>query len=257
MSDRHAGGFGLYFTLSALFHIALIGLIVYLSLRYKPEIQSLGSKVVVSVVSRIPGPLASVKSVMEPPRPTVKKENTSRPAPPETKSLIRIPVSKTPSPFRYPENRIAKNAPARRHATEKPVQSINPSAYANLQNAVSLNNAYNKLQGSMVKGNVHRYEDYINKIEPIITGNFNISLNKYLNYKSVVAFQISGKGIIYGVRLVKSSGDSYFDSQSVQAVEASSPLPPPPSGFMEFVDSNNAGAGALIIFNPKEILKGR
>ena len=252
MSNKHSGGIGAYLVYSAIFHIALIAAIIYLSLRYTPEIRSLGSQVVVSVVSKVPGPLASVRSILYPPKRKTEKQAENKPLPVKSPKLPPVPTAKTNSSMVYPKKSEEKKAVGGKY-----VPSLNPNAYANLESAVSLNNAYGRLQGAMVKGNIHRFQDYINKITPIIMGNFDISLNKYFNYKSVVAFQISKTGRIYGVRLVRSSGNGYFDSQSIAAVKLSSPLPPPPRRFMEFMNSNNAGEGALVNFNPKEMLKDR
>ncbi len=258
MFSENDKGIGVYLIYSAIFHILLIGLIIYLSIRYRPEIQSIGSKVVVSVVSRVPGPLASVKSILYPPKPKNEEHPAARPVPLKTLKSVSIPLIKSPSSMVYPKKTAQKQVAPRRYASPHPyVPALNSNVYAHLHNMVSLNNAYSKLNESLIRGNVHRFQGYVNKIVSVITSNFNISLNKYLNYKSVVAFQISKSGRIYAVRLVKSSGSGYFDSQSVEAVKLSSPLPPPPSGFMRFVNSNNAGEGVLMNFNPREILKSR
>jgi TonB family protein len=258
MLSENNKGIGVYLVYSAIFHILLIGLIIYLSIRYRPEIQSIGSKVVVSVVSRVPGPLASVKSILYPPKPKTVERRASKPVPVETAKPVSIPLTKAPSSMVYPKKAAQKQVPVRRYAPPHPyTPTLNSNVYAHLHNMVSLNNAYSKLNESLISGNVHRFQGYVNKIVSVITSNFNISLNKYLNYKSVVAFQISKSGRIYAVKLVKSSGNGYFDSQSVEAVKLSSPLPPPPAGFMRFVNSNNAGEGVLMNFNPREILKNR
>ncbi len=250
MFSENNKGIGVYLVYSAIFHILLIGLIIYLSIRYRPEIQSIGSKVVVSVVSSVPGHLASVKSILYPPKPKTVERPASKPVPVEIAKPVSIPLTKSPSSMVYPKKRI--------YAPPHPyTPTLNSNVYAHLHNMVSLNNAYSKLNESLISGNVHRFQGYVNKIVSVITSNFNISLNKYLNYKSVVAFQISKSGRIYAVKLVKSSGNGYFDSQSVEAVKLSSPLPPPPAGFMRFVNSNNAGEGVLMNFNPREILKNR
>ncbi|MHB1697722.1 MAG: TonB family protein [bacterium] len=258
MFNENDKGIGLYLIYSAIFHIALVGLIIYLSIRYRPEIQSIGSKVVVSVVSRVPGPLASVRSILYPPKPKAVKQSAAKPVPAKTEKSIAMPLVKNNSSMIYPKKVMRKAvSPARQNIARPNAPNLNPDAYAHLQNMVNLNSAYSKLSESLIRGNVHRFQGYVNRIVSIITSNFDISLNKYLNYKSVVAFQISKSGRIYGVRLVKSSGNGYFDSQSVEALKLSSPLPPPPKGFMSFVNSNNSGEGALINFNPKEILKDR
>ncbi|MHB8904408.1 MAG: TonB family protein, partial [Patescibacteria group bacterium] len=245
---------------SAIFHILLIGLIIYLSIRYRPEIQSIGSKVVVSVVSRVPGHLASVRSILYPPKPKTAERPVSKPVSVKTAKPkpVSIPLAAKPSSMVYPKKVKQNQIQKRRYAPPHHyVPTLSSNAYAHLHNMVSLNSAYSKLSESLIRGNVHRFQGYVNKIVSVITSNFDISLNKYLNYKSVVAFQISKSGRIYAVRLVKSSGNGYFDSQSVEAVKLSSPLPPPPAGFMRFVNSNNAGEGVLMNFNPKEILKDR
>ncbi len=251
---------GVYIIYSAIFHIALIGLIIYLSIRYRPQIQSIGSKVVVSVVSRVPGPLASIRSVIYPPKP--KPESVTplpvKSLPAKTQKPVYAPVSNKPSSMVYPKKTVQTPVQNKKRLRQRPyVPSLNSNAYAHIQNMARLNSAYGKMQQSLIRGNIHKFRGYVNKIVSVITSNFDISLDKYLNYKSIVAFQISKSGRIYAVRLVKSSGNGYFDSQSVQAVKLSSPLPPPPAGFMRFVNSNNDGRGALIIFNPKEILQDR
>ena len=258
MLSENNKGIGVYLVYSAIFHILLIGLIIYLSIRYRPEIQSIGSKVVVSVVSRVPGPLASVKSILYPPKPKTVERPASKSVSVETAKSVSIPLTKAPSSMVYPKKAVQKQVPVSRYAPPHPyVPALNSNVYAHLHNMVSLNNAYSKLNESLIRGNVHRFQGYVNKIVSTITSNFNISLNKYLNYKSVVAFQISKSGRIYAIRLVKSSGNGYFDSQSVEAVKLSSPLPPPPTDFMRFINSNNAGEGVLMNFNPREILKDR
>ncbi len=251
-------GIGLYLIYSAIFHILLIGLVIYLSIRFRPEIQSIGSKVVVSVVSKVPGPLASVKSILYPPKPKTTQHSSSKPAPVKPAKTVSVPITNKPSSMVYPKKIRQKQVQNRRYEKPHPyVPTLNSNVYARLQNKVNLSSAYGKLSESLIRGNVHRFQGYVNKIVSVITSNFDISLNKYLNYKSVVAFQISKSGRIYAVRLVKSSGNGYFDSQSVEAVKLSSPLPAPPAGFMRFVNSNNAGEGVLMNFNPKEILKDR
>ncbi|MCL4542662.1 MAG: TonB family protein [Deltaproteobacteria bacterium] len=255
MFNENLRGIRRYYVYSALFHLFLIGLIVYLSIRYKPEIQSIGSNVVVSVVSSVPGPPASVRAILKPPAPKANVKAVSQPAP--AKKPARLPASMV-----YPKKVLKKVLPSPSPMPAKrpvmtPVPAVNSNVYTNLHNMVSLNNAYSRVQKSLVRGNIHKFQGYVNKIVPIIMSHFNISLSKYLHYKSVVAIQISGSGRIYGVRLVKSSGNGYFDSQSVEAAKSSNPLPPPPKGFMSFVNSNNAGEGALIVFNPKEILKNK
>ena len=258
MFSENNKGIGVYLVYSAIFHILLIGLIIYLSIRYRPEIQSIGSKVVVSVVSRVPGPLASVKSILYPPKPKTVERPTNKPVPVKIAKPVSIPLTKAPSSMVYPKKAVQKQVPVRNSVPTHPyAPTLNSNVYAHLHNMMSLNNAYSKLNESLIRGNVHRFQGYVNKIVSIITSNFNIPLNKYLNYKSVVAFQISKSGRIYAVRLVKSSGNGYFDSQSVEAVKLSSPMPPPPTGFMRFVNSNNAGEGVLMNFNPREILKNR
>ena len=57
-NDNKAKGVGKYYIVSFLFHVILIGLLIFISMKFKSKIQSLGSKVVVSVVSAVPGPLA-------------------------------------------------------------------------------------------------------------------------------------------------------------------------------------------------------
>ncbi len=263
MFNENNKGLGIYLIYSVIFHILLIGLIVYLSIKYRPEIQSIGSKVVVSIVSRVPGRLASIRSILYPPKPKsapgqVKRQTRVKPEkkPVPVKAVKPLPVivTKKPSSMVYPKK--VKPKPQQVSRPSHPyIPALNSNVYARLQNRISLNSAYGKLSESLIRGNVHRFQGYVNKIVSVITSNFDISLNKYLNYKSIVAFQISKSGRIYAVRLVKSSGNGYFDSQSVEAVKLSSPLPSPPAGFMRFVNSNNAGAGVLMNFNPKEILK--
>ncbi len=261
MFNENNKGIGVYFIYSAIFHILFIGLIIYLSIRYRPEIQSIGSKVVVSVVSRVPGPLASVKSILYPPKPKVVEHPVSKPVPVKTSKPVSIPLISKPSSMVYPKKVRQKPVPVRRYTPPVPprpyVPTLNSNVYAHIHNIVSLNNAYSKLNESLIRGNIHRFQGYVNKITSIIYSNFDIPLSKYLNYKSHVAFQISKSGRIYAVRLVKSSGDGYFDSQSVEAVKLSSPLPPPPADFMRFMNSNNTGEGVLINFNPRKILKSR
>lgn len=255
MFNENKSGIGRYYIYSILFHSALIGLIIYLSIKYKPEIQSIGSKVVVSVVSSVPGPPASVKAIMK--QPKVSRQIASKPA--AARKPVQMPITQKPASMVYPKRILPKPVPLKRpvKAAAPPVPTVNSNVYTSLNNMVSLNNAYSKVQESLIRGNVHKFQGYVNKITSIIMSHFNIPLSRYLRYKSVVAFQISGSGRIYGVRLVKSSGSGYFDSQSLEAVKLSSPLPPPPKGFMSFINSNNAGEGALINFNPKAILKGR
>ncbi|MHB8231474.1 MAG: TonB family protein [bacterium] len=255
MFNENNKGIGLYIIYSAIFHIVLIGLIVYLSIRYRPEMESIGSKVVVSVVSRVPGPLASVRSILYPPKPKAAKQAAAKPVPVKTEKSVPMPPVKNTSSMAYPKKVRRKAVPYKRQNTVRPVApNLNPNAYAHLQNMVSLNNAYSKIQESLIRGNVHRFQGYVNKITSIIMSHFDISLSKYLRYKSIVDIQISASGRIYGVRLAKSSGNGYFDSQSVEAVKLSSPLPPPPKGFVSFM---NSMGGLGIIFNPKALLKGR
>jgi TonB family protein len=259
LKENNNKGIGAYIAYSAIFHAVLIGLIFYLSIRYKPVIQSIGSKVVVSVVSRVPGRLASVRSILYPPKPkTAAHQAPSKPVPFKAEKSTPVPLTNKPSSMIYPKKTIERHRQNRRYVPKRQyVPTLSSDVYARLHNAVSLNSAYSKLSESLIKGNIHRFQGYVDKIVSIITSNFDISLNKYLNYKSVVAFQISTSGRIYGVKLVKSSGSGYFDSQSVEAVKLSSPLPPPPKNFMRFQNSNNAGEGVLMNFNPKEILKDR
>ncbi len=257
MFNENQSGIGRYYIYSVLFHVVLIGLIIYLGVKYKPEIESIGSKVVVSIVSRVPGPPASVKAILKPPAPKVKKKIISKPA--AVRKPVPLPVTKRTTAMVYPKKVLPKPQPVKRpiKAPAPSVPRVNPNIYTNLNNMVSLNNAYSKIKESLIRGNIHKFQGYVNKIVSIIMSHFNISLSKYLHYKSVVAIQITNSGRIYGVRLAKSSGNGYFDSQSIEAVKLSSPLPSPPKGFMSFINSKNAGEGALVVFNPKEILKNK
>jgi TonB family protein len=119
---------------------------------------------------------------------------------------------------------------------------LNPKVYKDLNNGINFNNDYKQISE----------QNYANKIATIISSNFTVS-NSSLNYKSIVAFQISPRGRIYDVRLIRSSGNGYFDSQSIEAVKLSSPLPPPPKGFMRYINSQNSNNGVYMIFNPKKI----
>ncbi len=257
MHNENTKGIGIYLIYSIIFHIILIGLIVYLSVRYIPEIQSIGSNVVVSVVSRVPGPPVSVRRVIYHHRHKIIRHIHV------VHKVFRVKVRQTVSGKKHVSVKVKQVKRLHSAPTEAvvpapvPVSIVSSGAYARLKNRVSLNNVYGKMQESLIKGNIHKFQGYVNKIASIIISNFNISLVKYLHYKSIVAFQISESGRIFGVRLVKSSGSGYFDAQSVEAVKLSSPLPPPPNGFMKYVNSENAGEGALIRFNPKEILKMR
>jgi TonB family protein len=266
-NENRTSGIGWYYILSILFHVVLIGVVVYLSIKFKSEIKSIGSRVVVSVVSSIPGPLASVSSLMHP-APVIKKITKKLPVTPikphiaakkvVTKPLHHIiPIIKAPSSMTYPKKVV--------HHVAKPMQARQPSpvvssnVYEKLHNRVSLNNAFQKLKHQVtegsVAGNVHKFQSYINKITPIIYSNFKISISRYLNYKAHVSFQITKSGKIYDIRLTRPSGSSYFNSQAIEAVKASSPLPPPPKSFMSYINSNNDGEGVIINFNPKKLLK--
>ncbi len=259
-----AKGIGPYYLISILFHIALITAVIYFSLRFKPQIQSLGSRVVVSIVSRVPGPPVSVKSLIRPhPAPPVKKVVKRVPTPHPVMHKAVIPVIKSPSSMVYPK-KIRPKQTSRLHVKQKPIkfqpaplETVNPNVYASLHNKITLNNAYGKVQQSIIAGNIHKFQSYSGKLLAIIESNFNIPLKKYLHFKSVVGFRISKTGKIYDIRLIRPSGSGYFDSQSIEAVKSSSPLPPPPKGFMSFLNSKNDEQGVLVNFNPKEILKNR
>ncbi len=118
---------------------------------------------------------------------------------------------------------------------------LNPKVYKELNNEI-FSNDYKQISE----------QNYANKIAAIISSHFTVP-RSYLNYESIVAFQISPCGRIYDVRLIRSSGDGYFDSQSIEAVKLSSPLPPPPKGFMRYINSQNSNNGVYMIFNPKKI----
>ncbi len=255
MYNENTKGIGIYFIYSVIFHIILIGLIVYLSVRYIPEIQSIGSNVVVSVVNRVPGPPASVRRIIYPHRHKITRHIRV------VHKVFRVKVRRAVSGKKHVSVKVKQTKRLHSMPTEvvapAPIPIVSSGAYTRLKNRVSLNNIYSRMQESLIRGNIHKFQGYVNKIASTIISNFNISLVKYLHYKSIVAFQISESGRIFGVRLVKSSGSGYFDAQSIEAVKLSSPLPPPPDGFMKYVNSKNAGEGALIRFNPKEILKMR
>jgi protein TonB len=55
--------------------------------------------------------------------------------------------------------------------------------------------------------------------------------------KTVLYFKIKRDGTISEIKVKKSSGDRYFDQQSVRAIELSSPFPPLPEGY----DSDDLG----------------
>jgi len=277
-NEDKAKGIGKYYIVSFLFHLLLIGLLVFISIKFKSKIQSLGSKVVVSVVSTVPGPLAStraltssikkntVRAVKKPavihnrPRHKVTAEKKVVPAPAISKAVI--PVVKSKSSMIYPKKVVRRHIKPQPHKIipYKPVytppQQVSSSVYSHLNTTIKLNSAYSKLQSSMIAGNIHRFGSYISKITSIIISNFNINLSKYLHFKSIIAFKITKSGLVYDVRLIKSSGSGFFDAQSIAAVKSSAPLPPPPHGFMSYMNSENENNGVLAIFYPKEILKG-
>jgi TonB family protein len=277
-NDNKAKGIGKYYIVSFLFHVILIGLLIFISMKFKSKIQSLGAKVVVSVVSTVPGHLASTKTLTHAiKKNTVKKhvvvkpvvtpavinnkhnkavpKKTITPAPKVNKAII--PVAKSKSSMIYPKKAVHKIKTVKPHQIipSKPVtvpqQQVASSVYSHLK----LKSAYSKLQSSMIAGNVHKFSGYISKITSIIISNFNISFSRYLHFKSTIAFKITKSGLVYSVRLMKSSGSSYFDAQSIAAVKSSAPLPSPPHGFMAYMNSENDNNGVLAIFYPKEILK--
>jgi TonB family protein len=277
-NEDKAKGIGKYYIVSFLFHVLLIGLLVFISIKFKSKIQSLGSKVVVSVVSTVPGPLASTRALTH----SIKK-NTVRavkkpavihnrqhkvaaekkivPVPAISKTVI--PVVKSKSSMIYPKKVVPRHikpqpnkiVPYKHKPVYTPPQQVPSNVYSHLNTSIRLNSAYSKLQSSMIAGNVHRFTGYINKITSIIISNFNINLSKYLHFKSIIAFKITKDGLVYDVRLIKSSGSGFFDAQSIAAVKSSAPLPPPPHGFMSYMNSKNDNNGVLAIFYPKQILK--
>ena len=209
-------------------------------------------------MSRVPGPLASVKSILYPPKPKLSEHTPSRPSPIKAAKPVSVPLVKTPSSMVYPKKTVQKHVVPRRYVQPHPyVPVISSNAYTHIQHLASLEKGYSRQKESLIRGNIHRFQGYVNKIVSIIMSNSSIFAKKYINYKSIVAFQISKSGRIYAVRLVKSSGNGYFDSQSIAAVKLSSPLPPPPAGFMSFENNENDGEGVLMNFNPREILKDR
>ncbi|RZD19157.1 MAG: TonB family protein [Candidatus Acididesulfobacter diazotrophicus] len=275
-NDNKAKGVGKYYIVSFLFHVILIGLLILISMKFKSKIQSLGSKVVVSVVSAVPGPLASTKTLTHAiKKNTVKKHVAVKPAvtpivinnehnkaipkktitPAPNKQII--PVAKSKSSMIYPKKAVHKIKIVKPHQITPskpaivPQQQVASSVYSHLK----LKSAYSKLQSSLIAGNIHKFSGYISKITYIIISNFNIPLSQYLHFKSIIAFKITKSGLVYNVRLVKSSGSSYFDAQSIAAVKSSAPLPSPPRGFMAYMNSENDNNGVLAIFYPKEILK--
>ncbi|MHB8282492.1 MAG: energy transducer TonB, partial [bacterium] len=261
------------YIVSFLFHVILIGLLIFISMKFKSKIQSLGSKVVVSVVSAVPGPLASTKTLTH----AIKKNTVKKPAvtsitannkhnkaipkktitPLPKVNKVIIPVAESKSSMIYPKKAVHKIKIVKPHQiipskpAAVPQQQVASSVYSHLK----LKSAYSKLQSSLIAGNVHKFSGYISKITSIIISNFNIPLSQYLHFKSIIAFKITKSGLVYNVRLVKSSGSSYFDAQSIAAVKSSAPLPSPPSGFMAYMNSENDNNGVLAIFYPKEILK--
>ncbi|MHB1665003.1 MAG: energy transducer TonB [bacterium] len=280
-NDNKAEGIGKFYIVSFLFHVILIGLLIFISMKFKSKIQSLGSKVVVSVVSAVPGPLASTKTLTH----AIKKNTVKKPAvtsavtstvtsitannkhnkaipkktitPLPKVNKVIIPVAKSKSSMIYPKKAVHKIKIVKPHQiipskpAAVPQQQVASSVYSHLK----LKSAYSKLQSSLIAGNVHKFSGYISKITSIIISNFNIPLSQYLHFKSIIAFKITKSGLVYNVRLVKSSGSSYFDAQSIAAVKSSAPLPSPPSGFMAYMNSENDNNGVLAIFYPKEILK--
>ncbi|MHB1680532.1 MAG: TonB family protein [bacterium] len=273
-NDNKAKGIGKYYIVSFLFHVILIGLLIFISMKFKSKIQSLGSKVVVSVVSAVQGPLASTKTLTR----AIKKNIVKKPVavkqiitnnkhnkaiPKKTITSVPkvnkaiIPVTKSKSSMIYPKKAVHKIKIVQPHQiispklAPLPQQQVASSVYSHLK----LKSAYSKLQSSLIAGNVHKFSGYISKITYIIISNFNIPLSQYLHFKSIIAFKITKSGLVYNVRLVKSSGSSYFDAQSIAAVKSSAPLPSPPRGFMAYMNSENDNNGVLAIFYPKEILK--
>jgi TonB family protein len=276
-NEDKAKGIGKYYIVSFLFHVLLIGLLVFISIKFKSKIQSLGSKVVVSVVSTVPGPLASTRALTH----SIKKNTVRAVKKPavihnrqhkvaiEKKiasvpviSKAVIPIAKSKSSMIYPKKVARRHIKPQPHkiVPHKPVYTpsmqVSSSVYSHLSTTIRLNSAYSKLQSSMIAGNVHRFGSYISKITSIIISNFNINLSQYLHFKSIIAFKITKGGLVYDVRLIKSSGSGFFDAQSIAAVKSSAPLPPPPHGFMSYMNSENENNGVLAIFYPKEILKG-
>jgi colicin import membrane protein len=64
---------------------------------------------------------------------------------------------------------------------------------------------------------------------------------------TVIAFEIEPDGVIKGVRLVKSSGDSSYDDSVLRAAIKASPLPPPPESVYEQYFKS-----VRITFDPRE-----
>jgi colicin import membrane protein len=73
---------------------------------------------------------------------------------------------------------------------------------------------------------------YKNQVEGIIKRNWTwVGTNPNLTVK--VGFRIREDGEIVDVRILQSSGDAGYDQSVLQAIRASTPLPPPPEKYRD------------------------
>ena len=82
--------------------------------------------------------------------------------------------------------------------------------------------------GGLVKG--REFVVYLNEMRYIFKERWTW-IGKRSDLKATVGFGVHVDGEIFGLKLLKPSGDKFYDDSVVRAVRSSSPLPPPPRRY--------------------------
>ncbi|MCY4486255.1 MAG: energy transducer TonB [Deltaproteobacteria bacterium] len=201
-----------------------------------------------------PPPPAPPKKVAKPkkkPTPKPKVVKRAKPAPKKTaaKKPSKKPSKKKKKVSRKPPSKktpkLAKKEPKRKSGAGSASKLVERLRKRRIDDAVAVARERARLQraarregggGSGASGNggvvrgvefLAYHHQMLNRIKDRWTW-----IGKRGDLEVTVGFGVGVDGKIFGLKLLKFSGDASFDESVVRAVDRSSPLPPPPTGYV-------------------------
>jgi TonB family protein len=222
-----------------LIHVSLVGLVYYGQLKTPPRPEAPRDMIVTRLVALgTPREKFWLPRIVQPPKPKapaaikLSEDPNAAPAPKEAPKVEDTNISKDLRRALERAKALARNAAAE-EATEG---SLTGSAEGTSNQAV-IGDEY----ATAINEAIHRHWTTPTEI---------VKDNELGTLSAEVRVSISADGRLGNPRLLKPSGNQYFDDSCVQAVTATGRVPPPPAGL-----AARFKHGALIVFDGKDLTR--
>ena len=222
-----------------LIHVSLVGLVYYGQLKSPPRPEAPRDMIITRLVALgKPRDKFWLPRIVQPPKPKapdaikLSEDPNAAPAPKEAPKLEDTTISKDLRRALERAKALAKNAAAEEAAEG----SLTGSAEGTSNQAVN-GDEY----ATAINEAIHKHWT---------TPTGLVSDSEMATLSAEVRVSISADGRLGNPRVLKPSGNQYFDDSCVQAVTATGRVPPPPSGL-----TGRFKRGALIVFDGKDLTR--